>query len=275
MTQDNTRGELALDAYRRWLEEHDRSAHSMRAYVADVRQFVSWFEDHTGDPFTLPAVTEYDVRAWRDALAEVSKPASVNRKLASLSSLYRWATENGEAAQDPTRHVGGIAQQMTAPKALSEQALTKIMRKVHQAGNPRDVALLELLAATGLRVSEVAALTVGDISIGERNGWLVVRSGKGRKERESNNYLTGQSPVVPLGQHLIKNDAHGSLEIGGNFAASVIDGFEDVDHDLQALAGVGLGHHSWTRATLVKITPWQARVTCGKSRCSMGLYLEQ
>jgi integrase/recombinase XerD len=126
----------------------------VRAYVSDVRQFLAWFEQHTGEPFALLAVTEYDVRAWRDTLAAKSKPATVNRKLASLASLYRWAADSGQAKQDPTRHIGGIAQQATAPKALSEQTVTKIMRKVHQADNRRDIALLELLAATGLRVSD-------------------------------------------------------------------------------------------------------------------------
>jgi site-specific recombinase XerD len=113
-----------------------------------------------------------------------SKPATVNRKLASLASLYRWAADGGQAKQDPTRHVSGIAQQATAPKALSgEQTVTKILRKAHQADNRRDIALLELLSATGLRVSEVAALTVEDVAIGEQSGWVTVRSGKGRRQR--------------------------------------------------------------------------------------------
>ncbi|MBC7251486.1 MAG: tyrosine-type recombinase/integrase [Anaerolineae bacterium] len=84
--------------------------------------------------------------------------------------------------RDPTRYVNGVAQQPTAPKALSEQELTRILRKVHQGGDKRDIALLELLAATGLRASEVAGLRVGDVELNERSGWVMVR-GKGRKQR--------------------------------------------------------------------------------------------
>ena len=72
---------------------------------------------------------------------------------------------------------------MIAPKALSEQAVNKIIRKAKVAGNLRDHALLHFLAATGLRASEVAAVKCGDMQLGERSGWVTVRSGKGRKQR--------------------------------------------------------------------------------------------
>ncbi len=178
MTQDNT----ILTAFAEALRARDRSAATVKHYLSDLRQFVRWFETRTGEPFTLEAVTEYDVRDWRDHLAATLKPASVNRKLAALSALYRWAGETGRVERDPTRYVNGVAQQPTAPKALSDQELTRILRKVHQAGNKRDIALLELLAATGLRASEVAGLTVGDLELNERSGWVTVR-GKGRKQR--------------------------------------------------------------------------------------------
>ena len=182
MTQNNTQPNPILTAFAEALRARDRSAATVKHYLSDLRQFVRWFETRTGEPFTLEGVTEYDVRDWRDHLAATLKPASVNRKLAALSALYRWAGETGQVERDPTRYVNGVAQQPTAPKALSDQELTRILRKVHQAGNKRDIALLELLAATGLRASEVAGLTVGDLELNERSGWVTVR-GKGRKQR--------------------------------------------------------------------------------------------
>ena len=112
------------------------------------------------------------------------KPATVNRKLAALSTLYRWAGETGRVDRDPTRYVNGVAQQPTAPKALSNQALRRILRQARRSGKKRDIALLELLAATGLRVSEAAALRVEDVVLNERSGKVIVRAGKGRKYRE-------------------------------------------------------------------------------------------
>jgi len=178
MIQDNT----ILTAFAEALRARDRSAATVKHYLSDLRQFVRWFEQRTGEPFTLEAVTEYDVRDWRDHLAATMKPASVNRKLAALSALFRWAGETGRVQRDPTRYVNGVAQQPTAPKALTDQELIRILRKAHQAGNKRDIALLELLAATGLRASEVAGLRVSDLELNERSGWVTVR-GKGRKQR--------------------------------------------------------------------------------------------
>jgi len=163
------------------LEARDKSLHSIRAYLSDLRQFAAWFAEHTGEPFALEATTEYDVRDWRDHLAATMKPATVNRKLASLSALYRWAGETGQSERDPTRYVNGIKQQPVAPKALSKQDLTRILRAARK-DNKRDTALLEFLAATGLRASEVAGLTVSDVELNERSGWVTVR-GKGRKQR--------------------------------------------------------------------------------------------
>jgi site-specific recombinase XerD len=178
MTQDSA----ILTAFAKALRARDRSTATVKHYLSDLRQFGHWFETRTGEPFTLQGVTEYDVRDWRDHLAATMKPATVNRKLAALAALYRWALEADQVQRDPTIHVNGVAQQPTAPKALSEQELTRILRKAQQGDNKRDIALLELLAATGLRASEVAGLKVGDAELNERSGWLTVR-GKGRKQR--------------------------------------------------------------------------------------------
>ncbi|MBN1815230.1 MAG: tyrosine-type recombinase/integrase [Anaerolineae bacterium] len=162
------------------LEARDKSPHSIRAYLSDLHQFAAWFAEHTGESFTLEAATEYDVRDWRDHLAATMKLATVNRKLAALSALYRWAGETGQSERDPARYVNGIKQQPVAPKALSKQDLTRILRAARK-DNKRDAALLEFLAATGLRASEIAGLTVGNVELNERSGWVTVR-GKGRKQ---------------------------------------------------------------------------------------------
>jgi site-specific recombinase XerD len=179
---ENATIEELLEQFHHHLEARDKSPHSIRAYLSDLRQFAAWFTEHTGEPFALGTITEYDVRDWRDHLAATMKPATVNRKLAALSALYRWAGETGQSEWDPTRYVNGIKQQPVAPKAMSKQDLTRILRAARK-DNKRDAALLEFLAATGLRASEVAGLTVGDVALNERSGWATVR-GKGRKQRK-------------------------------------------------------------------------------------------
>ncbi len=183
MTQDNTSTDVLLDGFKKWLVKHDRSAHSIRAYLSDVRQFTAWFVQDTKEPFTLAAVTDEHVQDWRNKLEDEAMPATVNRKLAALSTFFRWAGEAKLVTGDPTANVNGVEQQAVAPKALTEVAMNKILRKAKESGNLRDHALLELLAATGLRAAEAASLTVGDLALGERSGWVTVRLGKGRRRR--------------------------------------------------------------------------------------------
>ena len=186
MTQDNATADTTtnlLQEFAAWLKKLDRSSHSIRAYLADVRQFAAWFAHHAQTPFAPAAVSEDDVIAWRDHLAASAMPATVNRKLAALATFYRWASIARLVKADPTVHVKGVAQQPVAPKALDDQALNRILRKARESGNLRDQALLELLAATGLRAAEAAGLTLADLELGERSGWVTVRAGKGRKRR--------------------------------------------------------------------------------------------
>ena len=167
------------------LARWDKAPSTIVNYCADATRFIAWFEEQLEEPFCLAAVTEYDVRAWRDHLAREYKPATVNRKLAAVSALFHWALDTKQVEQRPTRFVKSLAEQNTAPKALSRQEMNRILRKARQAGDQRDIAMLELLAATGLRAGEVAALQVGDLEINERSGWVTVRASnaKGRKQR--------------------------------------------------------------------------------------------
>jgi integrase/recombinase XerC len=184
VTQDNEQIEVLLEGLKKWLVRHDRSAHSIRAYLSDVRHFISWCGDNRQEPCELALIDDEDVQGWRDHLEQKAMPATVNRKLAALSTFFQWAIEAKLVTTDPTANINGVEQQAVAPKALSEAAMNRILRKAKEGGNLRDHALLELLAATGLRASEAASLTIGDLALGERSGWVTVRMGKGRRRRK-------------------------------------------------------------------------------------------
>jgi integrase/recombinase XerC len=184
VTQDNEGTEALLEGFKKWLVRHDRSAHSIRAYLSDVRQFMSWCGGDSEASFELALIGDEDVQSWRDQLEQKAMPATVNRKLAALSTFFGWAIEVRLVTTDPTSNINGVEQQAVAPKALTEAAMNRILRRAKESGNLRDHALLELLAATGLRASEAAGLMVGDLTLGERSGWVTVRMGKGRRRRK-------------------------------------------------------------------------------------------
>ena len=112
-----------------------------------------------------------------------ASPSTVNRKLAALSRFFKWALSQGYVRTDPTEGIRGLRRERLRPRALSPQELCRFLRAVHRGGNVRDIALVELLVGTGLRASELLNLTRGDISLGQRSGFVTVRCGKGATHR--------------------------------------------------------------------------------------------
>jgi site-specific recombinase XerC len=96
----------------------------------------------------------------------------------AVSGFFEWAASNGHAVRNPTTDVRGIALPARRPKALDARQLRRLMRRVERAGSERDLAWVELLVGTGLRVSEALALQMSDVRMSERNGEVVVDMGK-------------------------------------------------------------------------------------------------
>jgi site-specific recombinase XerD len=144
-----------------------------------------WFEETTSERFSPEAVTALDVHTYKAHLLKERgyKPATINRKLSSLSMFCRWARREGLMQGDPTEEVGGVEEVKGAPRALAHHELLRLLRTVHSSQKARDIAIVEVLANTGLRVGELAALTLDDVEISERKGWVTVRSGKGETYR--------------------------------------------------------------------------------------------
>ena len=168
------------------LTREGKSPLTIRSYVSDLTHFATWFAQTNGEEFTPGGITLLDVRGYKSYLVTVAqfKPATVNRRLAALAKYCVWAKGQGLLAGDPTAEVKGVRRAQMAPKALSAVELRRLLREVHKRAEPRDVAIVELLANTGLRVGELAKLTLGDLELSERKGKLIVRSGKGAKYRE-------------------------------------------------------------------------------------------
>lgn len=174
-----------LDNFILHLQSRDRSSHTINAYRLDLEQFEKWFAGVNGDEMEPVNVTPTDLREFKHFLIEEEqlKPASVNRKLASLRAYMKWAVGEGTIESVP-RMPQGVEQVSAAPKALDRREMNALIRAVERHGNSRDQAIILVLLNTGLRVNELSALDSSDIEMSERKGKLVVRSGKGQKYRE-------------------------------------------------------------------------------------------
>ncbi len=167
------------------LGRRDAAANTTASYRRDLAHFAAWFTRTVGEAFAPGSVTPTDLRDYRAHLQTVERRASatINRRLAALRALFRYSVATGQLSEAPTDAVKGVAASPRAPRSLEKRELDKLIRAVERHGSTRDQALVLTLRHTGIRVSELCALTLHDIAVSERSGSLTVRSGKGRKLR--------------------------------------------------------------------------------------------
>src|SRR4051812_32753271 len=174
-----------VDRFLQDLERQETSPKTRASYRLDLLHFFRWFEQSVGESPTPEAVTPTDVREYRGYLLNVEKrqPATVNRRLAALRRFFQWAKAMGLAKELPTENVKGVASSPRAPHWLDRRDVDRLIRTVERHGNTRDLAIVLTLRHTGIRVSELSGLRLGDVETSERKGTLTVRSGKGGKFR--------------------------------------------------------------------------------------------
>ena len=146
--------------------------------------FEQWLGQHGK---TLDDVQSADVLAWQANEHHHTKASTANRRLATLRRYYRWARRGGRVQVDPCLQVVSAKQPARLPKTVSEDQVESLLNAPdHTELGMRDRAMLEVLYATGLRVSELVNLGVLDLSLSD--GVIRVVQGKGGKDR-----------LVPLG----------------------------------------------------------------------------
>tara|TARA_A100001037_G_scaffold98096_1_gene89558 strand:+ start:2540 stop:3334 length:795 start_codon:yes stop_codon:yes gene_type:complete len=132
------------------------------------------------------------------------KRSSISRKLSVLRGFYRWLVSEQFSLTDPVPRRSVMKKENKLPRFLSNEEVSRLIASPKLGGSDellvnRDVALLELIYAAGLRVSEVNSINIGDIDL-ERKTLRII--GKGDKERIS---LIGKSAAMALGNY-INND---------------------------------------------------------------------
>ncbi len=157
------------------------SPRTVRAYVTDSRAFLEHLSADGGAP-DLAAVSIRDVRGWAARLRrEGASSRTLQRKLASLRSFLDYLMAAGAVSSNPAAVVSGSKLEKRLPKFVREHDMPELL-EAPDASTPeglRDRALLETLYATGLRVSELASLSVAQATGANRLRVI----GKGNKER--------------------------------------------------------------------------------------------
>ncbi|WP_294764742.1 site-specific tyrosine recombinase XerD [uncultured Rhodoferax sp.] len=159
-----------------WLEE-GLSPNTLQAYRRDLSLFAHWLESTP-----LDAAQETHIQGYFAARHHETKATTANRRLTVLRRYYRWALREGLVQQDPTLRLDAAKQALRVPKTLTEAQVEALLAApdTGTALGVRDRTMLELMYASGLRVSELVDLRV--LHVGLNEGVLRVM-GKGSKER--------------------------------------------------------------------------------------------
>lgn len=176
----------ALDRFRTFLEAgRGYSAHTVKGYLTDLADLVDFLEvQGIGSPSEIDLEA---LRAWLYTLSERGMAkSSMARKTASVRSFTAWLFEQGDTSNDPGLRLRTPKANKTLPKVATREAMAEIFEVLEAAakeGEPtakRDLLVVEMLYATGARVSELAGLNISDIDESRR---LIRVTGKGNKQR--------------------------------------------------------------------------------------------
>lgn len=181
--------ENAIQAFLAYIQNERRySDHTVQAYQRDLAEFQEFIRTSGASP--LPQLAYRDMRLYLAYLNERQlSPTTISRKLSSLRSFFKYCYRQGWIDQDPTSLIQYKVKKHRLPDFLYEQevqALLQAAKKDKRDNHLRNRAIVELLYATGMRVSECANLKRHQVDL----DLLIIRVvGKGNKER-----------IVPFGQ---------------------------------------------------------------------------
>jgi integrase/recombinase XerD len=162
-----------------WLED-GLAKNSLSAYRQDLLIFATWLDQ--GYQKKLTQTTPVEITAFM-AARQADKATTANRRLTVLKRFFRYAIRSQCLVDDPCQNLRAAKQALRFPTSLSEKQIEDLL-SAPQIDAPlglRDRAMIELMYASGLRVSEIVALKL--IHLGMNEGVIRIMGGKGNKER--------------------------------------------------------------------------------------------
>jgi len=177
-----------IEKFMRYLEtEGGASPHTLRSYRKDLEDFFSFSKSDS------PVIEPFEVRGFvAEMILRGLQKSTVNRRLATLRSFFKFLQREGYVKANPARLVNSPKMTRRLPKFLTVDDAFALVERPGGIGfaSARDRAMLELLYSSGIRVSELSNLDLDNLNMKE--GLIKVR-GKGRKER-----------IVPVGRKAIE-----------------------------------------------------------------------
>ena len=173
-----------VESFINYLEYEKRaSAHTVLAYRKDLEQFAEFCET-AFEKEDISFAEHSEIRAWVIELVDSKlSPTSINRKIATLRSFYKFLLRSGEISKDPTYKIKALKTPKRLPEFVQEEAIDKILEEINYPidfEGQRDRMVMDFLYLTGVRLSELTQLQWKDIDLAQQQ---VKVFGKRKKER--------------------------------------------------------------------------------------------
>ena len=171
---------LCIDNYRSYLlNERHASANTVSSYIRDITQFANYLNRIGKSDFT--SVDESDIREYLSELEKCGRsPATISRCITSMKMFFVRMTDGGNCERNPAAGISYAAAEKKPPQLLVGDEIERLLEQPDTTDPKglRDIAMLETLYATGLRVSELTALDTADVNL--ETGLITCRNGKER-----------------------------------------------------------------------------------------------
>ena len=170
-----------------WLED-GLAKNTLESYRQDLTSFALWLPKQSKQLLT---VDQADIQQYLAVRFPQSKPRSIGRLIASMRRFYRFLLRENKISKDPTLQIESPKLPRSLPKSLNEDEVVALLNapNIVEPSGLRDRAMLELLYACGLRVSELVGIKLTEVSL---NDGVVRVTGKGSKTR-----------LVPMGEEAV------------------------------------------------------------------------
>jgi integrase/recombinase XerC len=170
----------SIDLFMTALRGQNYSPKTLRAYGDDLRQFITWVGENRVDWDSPTRFSRVDIEGFMSYLAGQQMTGVTRvRKLAALRKFFTFLEENRLISDNPTNTVKGARREVKEPGILYKEQYKALLYKA--SDNPRDYAIIMMFLQTGIRLSELANLTIEDVDFD--NKLLRVGQGKGKKDR--------------------------------------------------------------------------------------------
>ncbi|MBT3300053.1 MAG: tyrosine recombinase XerC [Candidatus Marinimicrobia bacterium] len=226
-------------------EERQYSQHTVSAYQKDLTEFISFLHDYHGS--SLSHFSQVDKQSIRHYLGkkfeEGVSARTVARRLASIKSFFKYLFLTEEIKQNPAIHVKTPKVGKKLPMFINNDTMNTLLNipDSHSEKGLRDLAIMELFYATGIRLSELIGLNVADIDFSQK---MIRVCGKGNKER-----------LVPFGE-----SASNALQA---YAQKVDILFSGIHHHLPLFCSIK-GKRIAVRTVQSRIKGYLSQVTAGE-----------